>query len=198
MVRSPTIGLVPTTSRRLSRQSIIDFAIEIADADGYTAVTLANVAARAGCKAPSLYNHVEGLDDMLDELCLAATADFASALRDSVVAKVGADAVRSYAHTWRDYVLTKPGRYEATLRPLPHRPAERSAVTAGMTVPAGSILTTLGIADHKLDDAGRALRSGLHGFAHLEMTSSIGPNTTESFESVIDVLIAGLQAMATE
>lgn len=187
---------MPTTSRRLSRQSIVAIAVGIADDRGLQAVTLANVAAEAGCKAPSLYNHVDGLDDLLDELCLASTTHFSDALRDSVVAKIGSDALHSYAHAWRNYVLAKPGRYQATLRPMKVRHAEHVAVNAGMTIPAGSMLSTLGIPDDRLDDAGRALRSGLHGFSLLELTDNIGPDPESSFASVVEVLTAGLLALA--
>ena len=187
---------VPRTARRLSRSSIVDHALAIADERGLSAVTLASVAVAAGCKAPSLYNHVAGLDDLLDELSLATTADFAAALRDSVVAKVGEDAVRSYAHAWRTYVTANPARYQAALRPVQHRDAEHRAVAEGMTIPAGAILATLGIPEDRLPDAGRALRSGPHGFSHLEMTSSIGPDPASSFEAVVDVLVAGLLSMA--
>lgn len=184
-----------STRVRLSRQSIVEIALEVADEQGLQAVTLANIASVAGCKAPSLYNHIDGLDDLLDDLCLVSTAHFANALRDSVVAKVGREAVGSYAHAWRDYVKTMPGRYQATLRPLPNRRDEHKAVISGMTIPAGSILSTLGVPDTRLDDAGRALRSALHGFSHLELTSSIGPTPTESFESVIEVTIAGIESL---
>ncbi len=187
---------MPTQSRRLSRATIVDIALAIADDRGLQAVTLANVASVAGCKAPSLYNHVNGLDDLLDELCLATTADFADTLRDSIVAKVGEDALASYASAWRDYVLARPGRYQATLRPLHGRSDEHRRVAAGMTIPAGSMLSTLGIPDAKLDDAGRALRSALHGFSHLELSNNIGPDPKTSFAALIEVLTAGLFAFA--
>ena len=187
---------MPTEQRRLSRHLIVDVALEIADDDGLDAVTLATIASVAGGKAPSLYNHVNGLDDLLDELCLRATDDFSNALRDSVVAKVGRDAVRSYAQAWRTYVLRRPGRYRATLRPLPHRRADHGSASAGMTIPAGSILSTLGIPDDRLDDAGRALRSTLHGFSVLELTNTIGPTPDRSFESVVDTIISGLESLA--
>ena len=187
---------MPRTSRRLSRDSLVEIALGIADDRGLRAVSLANVATAAGCKPPSLYNHVDGLDDLLDEISLFTTADFASALRDSVVARVGEDAVRAYARAWRAYVTAKPAWYQATLRPVQHRREEHQEVAEGMTIPAGAILSTLGIPDDRLADAGRALRSGLHGFSHLEFSHSIGPDPEASFAVAVDVLVAGLQALA--
>jgi AcrR family transcriptional regulator len=187
---------VPRTTRRLSRESLVEIALGIAAERGLRAVSLASVAAEAGCKAPSLYNHLDGLDDLLDELALVTTADFASALRDSVVARVGEDAVRAYAAAWRTYVTSKPAWYQATLRPVPHRSDEHRVVAEGMTIPAGAILSTLGIPDDRLADAGRALRSGLHGFSQLELAHSIGPDPEASFEVVVDVLVDGLRSLA--
>jgi len=189
---------VPSTTRRHSRTSIVEIALAIADTRGLAAVSLANVADVAGCKPPSLYNHVDGLDDLLDEISLVTTADFAGALRDSVVAKVGEDAVRSYAHAWRAYITEFPARYQATLRAVPHRNDEHRAVAAGMTIPAGAVLSTLGIPDERLADAGRALRSALHGFAHLELSQLIGPDPAATFESVVDMLVAGLLSLTSE
>ena len=184
---------MPVTRPRLSRELIVRTALALADEQGIDGVTLANVAGALSCKAPSLYNHVDGLDDLLDELAIVATADFANALRDSVVAKVGEDAVRAYARAWRHYVTTHPARYLATLRTRPPS-ATDNAVEAGMTIPVGAILATIGIAETDLADAGRALRSGLHGFTHLELANIIGPDPDASFEVVVDVLIAGLRA----
>lgn len=185
---------MPATRPRLTRERLVSTALEIADREGLSGVSLANVAAELGCRAPSLYNHVDGLDDLLDELSLAATADFTSALRDSAVARIGEDAVRAYATAWRAYALAHPGRYVATLRKRPVDAAR--PVPRGVTIPDGAILATLGIGDDKLADAGRALRSGLHGFTHLELSNLIGPDPDESFETVVDVLVAGLRSFA--
>ena len=183
---------MPRTRPRLSRDHIVRTALAIADEEGLDRVTLANVASAVGCKAPSLYNHVDGLDDLLDELSLVATADFTAALRDSVVAKVGEDAVRSYAQAWRRYAADHPARYLATLRRRPPTAVD-GPLEEGMTIPVGAVLSTLGIADDRLADTGRAFRSGLHGFTHLELADTIGPDPDTTFETVVDVLVAGLR-----
>ena len=52
----PRAGLTPAT--------VVDAAIALVDRDGPDALTLAAVADRLDVRAPSLYNHVDGLDDL--------------------------------------------------------------------------------------------------------------------------------------
>jgi AcrR family transcriptional regulator len=52
--------------RPLSAQSIVDAALEIADAEGLSAVTMRSVGARLGVAAMSLYRHVANKDTLLE------------------------------------------------------------------------------------------------------------------------------------
>ena len=53
---------------RVSRDQVLDAALEIADEGGLGAVTMANVGARLGVEAMSLYRHIGNKDEMLDGL----------------------------------------------------------------------------------------------------------------------------------
>lgn len=64
---------MPKTSRPvkrapLSRESVIEAAVRVADAIGLSSVSMRTVAREAGVEAMSLYHHVKGKDDLLDEL----------------------------------------------------------------------------------------------------------------------------------
>ena len=54
--------------RGLSRAAVVETAARLADRDGYDALTLGAVAADAGVRPPSLYNHVDGLAGLRREL----------------------------------------------------------------------------------------------------------------------------------
>ncbi|MWA02186.1 TetR family transcriptional regulator [Actinomadura sp. LD22] len=51
---------------KLSREAIVDKAIEIADAEGLEAVSIRRVASELGVRAMSLYTHIEAKEDLLD------------------------------------------------------------------------------------------------------------------------------------
>jgi AcrR family transcriptional regulator len=65
----------PTSSRRsqgLSRDRIVEVAIELADADGLGALSMARLAERLGCGTMSLYRHVTNKDELVTFMLSAA------------------------------------------------------------------------------------------------------------------------------
>ena len=59
-----------------------------------------------------------------------------------------------------------------------------------------AVLTALGLPQHDVVPLIRTLRSGLHGFVSLEASGGFGlpRDVDESFETLIDVLVAGVLA----
>jgi AcrR family transcriptional regulator len=58
----------PGRRARVSREQVLDAALKIADEGGLAAVTMANVGARLGVEAMSLYRHIDNKEEMLDGL----------------------------------------------------------------------------------------------------------------------------------
>lgn len=57
----------PHTPRgALNRDRIVEAALELIDSEGLAAMSARQLAARLGCKAMSLYNHIASMDDLLD------------------------------------------------------------------------------------------------------------------------------------
>src|SRR5918992_6387769 len=84
---------------RVSREQVLDAALELADAGGVAAVTMASVGARLGVEAMSLYRHIGNKEEMLDglvdrvfaEIDVPADApDWRDALRRRAVSAHGA------------------------------------------------------------------------------------------------------------
>jgi AcrR family transcriptional regulator len=67
----------------LSAEALVDAAATLADREGLDAVTIARLAADAGVRAPSLYAHVGGLDDLRRRLANRGRRDLAVALREA-------------------------------------------------------------------------------------------------------------------
>jgi AcrR family transcriptional regulator len=66
--RANDIWTRPRGGRRpkLTREAIVDKAIEIADAEGLEAVSIRRIASELGVRAMSLYTHIEAKEDLLD------------------------------------------------------------------------------------------------------------------------------------
>src|SRR5258708_40077532 len=93
----------------LNRAAVADAALEIVDADGPAALTLAAVAARTGVATPSLYKHVGSLAELrslvavriLDELTAQATA--------AVLGRSGDEAREALMRAYHGYAARHPG-----------------------------------------------------------------------------------------
>lgn len=62
--------------QKLSRESVLEAALELADEAGLTGVSMRKVAGRVGVEAMSLYNHVKNKEDLIDGIVDQVAAQF--------------------------------------------------------------------------------------------------------------------------
>ena len=183
----------------LSTAAVVAAAAEIADAEGLDRLTLARVAAAAGVRTPSLYNHVESLDDVRRRVALLALRDLADALRDAAVGRAGDDALAAMADAYRAYARRHPGRYAATQRAPAEGDEEMRAAAKGAVDVVLAILRGYGLEGDDAIHAARAVRSALHGFVALETGGGFGipVDLDESYERMVRALARGLRDAPT-
>lgn len=179
---------------RLDEAAVLGAAAELADAEGWHALSLARLAKRLGVRAPSLYNHVAGLDGVRRGLALRGLVELRRRLERAAIGKSGADALAAMADAYRLFAREHPGLYAAGLQaPAPDDTA--------LTEVATDILAILHavLAPYGFDEAGevhaiRAFRSMLHGFVSLELAGAFGmPVDIEaSYDLAVRLAIDGL------
>ena len=181
----------------LDRRQVIDAATALADTEGLASVSLARIAADLAVASPSLYSHVDGLAALRRELALEASTRLGAALRDAIAGTEGVAALRAIAHAYREFARGHPGLY-ASLHTTPGRleDPELFAAFAALVPDLAAVLTGLGLPDQDAVPLIRALRSALHGFVSLEATGGFGlpDDVGESFETLIEVIVAGMLA----
>jgi AcrR family transcriptional regulator len=82
----------PARRRPLNRERVLQAALALADARGFDAISMRNVARALGVEAMSLYNHVAGKEDVVDglveivfgeiEVAAPGTVDWRTAMRE--------------------------------------------------------------------------------------------------------------------
>ena len=179
----------------LSTAAVVAAAADIADAEGLDRLTLARVAAAAGVRTPSLYNHVESLDDVRRRVALLALRNLADALRDAAVGRAGDDALVAMADAYRAYARRHPGRYAATQRAPAEGDEEMRAAAKGAVDVVFAILRGYGLEGDDAIHAARAVRSALHGFVALEAGGGFGipVDLDESYARMVRALARGLR-----
>ncbi|HST40093.1 MAG TPA: WHG domain-containing protein [Conexibacter sp.] len=180
----------------LTPDAVVDAAARLADAEGLDALTLARVAAALGVRTPSLYSHVDGLDDLRRRLGARGARELAAAMRAAAVGRARGDALHATADALRAYALTRPGTYLAAQR-APD-PADADAVAAADEAVAVfvALLAGYGLAGSDAIHAVRAVRSALHGFVAIEAEGGFGmaESVDESFARLVAMLDSGLSA----
>lgn len=171
---------------------------DLADEIGLEHLTMSVVADHLGVRAPSLYKHVGGLDDLTRRIAVLAANEVGDALRDAVQGVAGRDALGAAARAFRAFVLEHPGRYAAT---TVTRPGDDDTVAVAFGRALASLAAVL--RGYDLDPAAeihalRMLRSLLHGFSTLENVGGFQMRTDleESFDWILDFVHHGLQAGA--
>ena len=182
----------------LTAARVTEAAAALADAEGLPAVTLARVAADLGVRAPSLYNHVDGLEALRRAIALDALQQMAPVLREAATGRSGPDALLHTARAYRAFVLAHPGRYAATAAaPDPDDPEAIAAATEIVEIVIG-VLRAWSLEGDDALHATRAVRSSIHGFVTLEIEGGFGIplDLDVSFDRMIGALCAGLGAPA--
>jgi AcrR family transcriptional regulator len=181
----------------LSTAAVVDAAAALVDSQGFHSLTLARLAERLGVRVPSLYSHVDGLEDLRRRVGARGAGELAQALSRAAAGRAGSDALSSVAQAYRDYALTHPGCYAAS-----QRSGELSSSEEGATASAAAVEVVLAVLrGYRLEGedalhATRTIRAALHGFVLLEAADGfaldLGPD--ESFRRLIATLDRGLRA----
>lgn len=176
----------------LDTEAVVDAAAALADAEGLEAVTLARLAARLGVRPPSLYSHVDGLDDLRRRVAASGARQLAGELQAAAAGRARGDALAAIADAYRAYARRHPGTYAALQRAPDDGPGEAAAASVVDVVVAA--LRGYGLDGEDAIHAVRIVRAALHGFVALENDGGFGLPLArdESFGRLIAVLDRGL------
>jgi AcrR family transcriptional regulator len=180
----------------LTPDAVVAAAATLADREGLEAVTLARLAADAGVRPPSLYAHVDGLDDVRRRLAIRGARELAVALREAATGRAGGDALRAIAAAHRAYARAHPGTYLAAQRAPAPNDAEARAASDEVVDVLRAVLAGYGLEGDDAIHATRAVRAALHGFATLEAGGGFGIklDVGESFARLVELLDRGLRS----
>ena len=92
----------------LTTSAVVATALSLADEVGFHNLTMGLLATRLGVRSPSLYKHVDGLDDLQHRLATLVTTQAADEIGAAVQGLAGRDALAALASTMRAYVLAHP------------------------------------------------------------------------------------------
>jgi AcrR family transcriptional regulator len=178
----------------LDSASVVSVAAELADSEGLDKLTLARVAGRLGVRAPSLYEHVDGLADLQARIGAHGVAEMTAAVSAAAAGRSGGDALQAVAHAYREFARAHPGVYAAVQRAPEDPDSEAGAAAARLVELFAAVLRGYGLEGEDAIHGVRLVRAALHGFVALESGGGfrmpISPEKT--FGRLIAMLDRGL------
>jgi AcrR family transcriptional regulator len=180
---------------RLSRDSIVNAALTFLDREGWDALTINALATQLGTKGPSLYNHVQSLDDLRRTVRMRVVGDIIDMLNTVGQGRTRDDAVMVMASAYRSYAHHHPGRYSAFTRmPLGGDDPEFTDATRAAAAPVIDVLASYGLEGENAFYAALEFWSAMHGFVLLEMTGAMnGIDTDAVFTDMVMRLATGME-----
>jgi len=163
-----------TPKRGVTLQQIVQTAIEIADRQGLPSVTLSAVAERLEIRTPSLYNHVNGMEGLINLLAVTGLSTLLQSIRRAKDGKVGQEALLAIAEEYVAFARKHPGLYNAMLHPLRSDDPDYLQASRGISEVLVEAARECGIAGNEEIHIVRGLRSLLHGFVALESGGAFG------------------------
>src|SRR6201997_5067962 len=187
---------------KLSRDGIVDGALTFLDREGWDSLTINALATQLGTKGPSLYNHVDSLEDLRGAVRIRVIDDIITMLNRVGEGRARDDAVLVMAGAYRSYAHHHPGRYSAFTRmPLSGGDdPEFTAATRGAAAPVMAVLSSYGLDIEHAFYAALEFWSAMHGFVLLEMTGVMDDivDTDTVFSDMVLRLAAGMERRSAQ
>jgi AcrR family transcriptional regulator len=184
---------------KLNIQRIIETAAAIADEKGFDAVTLTAIAENFGIKKPSLYNHIESLDELRCELVIFSSMQLKEKLAAAAIGKSKKDAILEIAIVYRQFSHEHPGQYQSIMSSAweyKESPRFKTATKELMGI-LRTVLSHYDLHDDDLTHAVRGLRSIMHGFVSLEASGwfTKPAGREDSYLQLIHTFISGVEIL---
>ncbi len=174
----------------LNADVLVTAGAELADAEGFDAVTVSAIARRFDVRSASVYSHLTSSDDLRTRIALLALAELADRAALAVAGRSGRDALVALADVYRDYAHEHPGRYAAAQLRLDAETAKASAGPRHAAM-ARAVLNGYDVGEPDRTHAVRLLGSVIRGFVDLELGGAFDhsePDAETSWRRSLDAL----------
>ena len=179
----------------LDKDIILKTAADLADAEGIANVTLKALAEKLGVKPPSLYKHINGLEELNKALMLYGWKSLEKKVTRAAVGKSKEDAIRAIFYAYRDYVKEHPGVFEAMQWYNMYQSEENLQATEEVVAVLFQVLSAYDLQEEQKVHIVRMFRVFLQGFLMVEIHGGFGnpASITESFDFSLEILLNGIE-----
>lgn len=177
-----------------NRETIVVAARELIEREGAESVSLAQLAATLGIKAPSLYRHIPSKDALLQAVNTLTFeklfAAYAAALQQQAGDTRGK--LLAVCHAHRDFAHASPRTYALAFTSTLFAQRPSAELLEQLVLPVQALTAEL-VGEERSLAALRGLLALMHGFAMLEINDQLrrGGDLTQAYEAAVDAYLTG-------
>ena len=178
--------------RQLNKDRVLAAAVELADESGGVGeLTLTALAKALDVRVPSLYNHIDGLNGLHDDLSLLVGRMLLDKINAASFGKTGEEALLAMAHAYRAFAHDQPALYPLTIVAPDPSQTQRVALAQEWLQLLLLTMASLGLHGEEALHAIRAYRALLHGFVSLETAGGfkMALDPDESFDYLLTTFL---------
>lgn len=179
---------------KVTKATVIQTAADIADKDGLNNVSLKSVAEKLNIRTPSLYNHINSLDDLLREVAHQGMRAMNERMMQAAIGTFGDAAIRSVGLEYLSYVIEHPGIYETIQWATWHGTKETAEIFENYTSLLTTLIRSCNFEDDDVSEILNLLTGILHGYTtlHLRYAFSNPEGVKNALSNAIDTVLLGV------
>lgn len=185
---------------KLDKAVILDTAARMADEEGIANITLKSLAEKLGVKPPSLYKHINGLDELNKELMLYGWGLLEKEMMKAAIGKAKDDALIALSYTYRNFVALHRGLFEAMQWYNMYQTNEHLQATEGLVSIIFQVLDAYHLPEEQKVHIVRMFRGFLQGFSAIEIHNGFGNSlpVEDTFNFSLKMILDGIYNLQGE
>lgn len=179
---------------RVTRAAVIETASDIADKEGLNKVSLKAVAEKLDIRTPSLYNHINSLDDLLREVAHQGMRVMNDRMIKAAIGTFGDNAIKAVSIEYLNYMIEHPGIYETIQWATWHGTEETGEIFNSYLSLLTTLIRSYNFKSDYTNEILKLLTGVLHGYTSLQLRYAFtAPDLVrKELEDTIDTVLLGI------
>lgn len=181
----------------LNKETVIDAAIELIGDKGNQAFSINELARRLDIKPASLYNHIQNINELTDDVGSRIAGMLRSVESDAIEGKSKDEALLALCSAYRNFALKNAELYKINMgRQLVGHDFEK-AKKGEIVDPMMKTLSEYALDEHQKMHWHRILRATLHGYVSQEFAGrfhGFPVKSDNTFQKAVHMVILGITA----
>ena len=179
---------------KVSKAAVVDAASKIADEQGLHNVSLKVVAERLCIKTPSLYNHIDNLENLLREVAHKGMRTMNERLERVAIGKSGDIAIKAVGVEYLNFMIEHPGIYETIQWATWNGTLETAEIFENYTSLLKTLILSCQLQEKYLDEILDIFTGILHGYTTLQLRFAFDhpDQVKENLSNALDTILLGI------